>query len=283
MRIRSLILVSACLLHACAPPKSVEAKQGESPITSSALPVGSEALAVSFPLLPLVEKSLWRELLAAEARQKAAVPAERAAAIEAVSALSERIRKLHPFQVDGHRLELGGILADKNEGRLSLSAKVHFPDPSDERHPGEVELLLCTETGRTHETLFITEARPLHLELLLHLCGFTKGAEASRFAIDVVARDGTRIPARSLVRAQSDEILPDPLLWDFSGSDYRDLYSPDLSGDFAIFWHAHDSVLRVADESLGSGEVKLEAVSHPLLNNGDMVVLEFLRVGKLKK
>ena len=139
-------------------------------------------------------------------------------------------------------------------------------------------MLLCTETGRSHETLFITEARPLHLELLLHLCGYAKGAEGSRFHIDVVTRDGIRIPVHSLFRAKAAEGLPEPLPWEFSGSDYRGIYSPDLSGDFVIFWHAHDSVLRVAHDGIASGEVKLEAMPHPALKNGDPVVLELIAV-----
>ena len=277
MRGALLLLAAVFLLPACAPPDAgVDVRRAESNPPAEANPVGSDALAVNFPLLPVIEKSLWRELLEAEAKRDATPPPERPAADQAVAALSEKIGSRHPFKIEGNRLELGGILADKQTGRLSVPAMVRYPDPGDERHPGEVELLLCTETGRTHETLFITKARPLHLELLLHLSGHDKGAEGSRFHIDVVTRDGLRIPVHSLIRAKAAEELPKPLPWEFSGSDYRDLYAPDLSGDFAIFWHAHDSVLRVADGAIGTGEVKLEAVPHPALRNGEPVVLELV-------
>ena len=269
-------LAAVFLAPACAPPETPRTGESEKQSPASPLPLGSEALAANFPLLPLIEKSLWRELLQAEAKQSSEEASEREAAGRAVATLSEKIRTRHPFKIEGKRLELGGIVADKETGRFSVPALVHYPDPGDERHPGEVELLLCTETGRTHETLFITKTRPLHLELLLHLCGFSKASETGRFTIEVVTGDGTRIPARSLVRAKGNDKMPDPLFWEFSGSDFRDLYAPDLSGDFAIFWHAHDSVLRVADEGIGSGAVKLEAVPHPALKNGDPVVLEMV-------
>jgi hypothetical protein len=233
-------------------------------------------LVTHFPLFPIIEKSLWNQLLEAEGKLATVPESGREAASKEVVGLAEKLRSRHPFKAEGGRLELGGIVYDKAERRFSLPAQVEYPDPGDERHPGEVELLLCTEAGRLHETLFVTDARPLHLELLLHLSGHAKG---SRFRIEVVVADGTRIPVDSLVRATGGEVLESPLLWEFSGSDYKDLYSPDLSGDFAIFWHAHDSVLRVAHDGIGSGVTKLEAVPHPMLENGDPVLLELLPDG----
>ncbi|MFM7181956.1 MAG: hypothetical protein ACKO2G_10900 [Verrucomicrobiales bacterium] len=278
MRAVMILPAAGFLLFSCAPPQSVQEKPADLNPTA-AKSTDSEALARNFPLLPLIEPVLWKELQEAEAKLATAFPSERVAADQAVTMLSEKLRNRHPFKAEGSRLELGGIICDKKDGRLSLPAKVHFPDPGDERHPGEVELFLCAETGRTHETLFITQSRPLHLELLLHLCGHAKGEEGARFRIDVLTGDGIRIPVHSLLRAKGEEKLPDPLSWEFSGSDYKGVYSPDLSGDLAIFWHAHDSVLRVAHEGIASGEVKLEAVPHHSLKNGDHVVLEFIRMG----
>jgi hypothetical protein len=226
-------------------------------------PPASEKLAANFPLLPVIEKNLWNQLLEAE-READTKEAERIA-----TQLSTR----HPFIVGKETLELGNIIHDRESGRLRIPAKVEFPNPGNHRHPSEVELLLCTEAGRLHETLFVTDARPLHLELLLHLSGHAKN---SRFRIEVVTADGTRIPVDSLVRATGGEVLESPLLWELSGSDYNDLYSPDLSGDFAIFWHAHDSVLRVVHEGIATGVTKLEAVPHPALKNGDPMVLELI-------
>lgn len=270
MRSALFILSGLLVLAAC--------KEGNPQAPEPEALTGSKGLAANFPLLPMIEKTLWQQLLEAEQKLAGALPAGRDAADKEVAALTEKLRKRHPFKVIGDRLELGGIVCDTSQKRFSVPARVRYPDPGDERHPGELELLLCTKGGRTHETLFVTDARPLHLELLLHLAGHAKGA--SRFRIDALTSEGELVPVESLIRAKGGESLQSPLLWEFSGGDYNDLYAPDLSGDFAIFWHAHDSVLRVAHEGIASGVVKLEAVPHPGLKNGDAVVLELIPVGR---
>jgi hypothetical protein len=223
----------------------------------------SQELSDNFPLFPIIEKKLWHQLL----------EAERKAGVSEVDRLATQLRSRHPFKSGDETLELGGIIYDLKTRRLHIPAKVEFPNPGDDRHPGEAELLLCTTAGRIHETLFFTDTRPLHLELLLHLTSHAKGG---RFRIEVVTPDGTRIPVESLIRAADGEVMESPLLWEFSGSDYNDLYAPDLSGDLAIFWHAHDSVLRIAHQGIATGETKLEPVPHPALKNGDPVVLELV-------
>lgn len=242
-------------------------------------PAGSGELAKHFPLLPMIEKSLWARLLEAEDKLTATPVSGRDAANREIAILTEKLLSKHPFKADAGRMELGGIVFDKKQGRISLSARVEYPSSGDDRHPGEVEVLLCTEGGRLHETLFVTDARPLHLELLLHLAGHVKGQQGSRFRIDILTQDGVRIPVDSLVRASGGEAFERPLLWEFSGSDYKDLYSPDLSGDFAILWHAHDAVLRVADEGIATGVLKLALVPHPGLKDGEPVLLELVPVG----
>jgi hypothetical protein len=260
--------VASCQPREPEPPAAAENESGA--------PAASRELAEYFPLLPMIEKSLWKQLLEAEEKLAAAPASGRETANREISRLTEKLRSKHPYKEDGGRMELGGIGFDKRQGRIFVPARVEYPDPGDERHPGEVELLLCTMGGRLHETLFVTDARPLHLELLMHLAGHAKGQQGIRFRIDILTDRGTRIPVDSLVRAIGGESLESPLLWEFSGSDYKDLYSPDLSGDFAIFWHAHDAVLRVAHEGIATGVVKLAPVPHPDLKAGDPVVLELI-------
>lgn len=274
MRSAWLLLTGAVLLVSCKPESPGAGAPAEA---EPAVLTGSQELVADFPLLPLIEKSLWRQLKEAEAGRAAASPTEREAAIKDVERLTEKLRKRHPFRATDARMELGGIVYDKSQKRFTVPARVRYPDAGDARHPGELELLLCTEAGRSHETLFVSDARPLHLELLMHLAGYTKG---TRFRMDALTADGVRIPVDSLIRAKDGESLDRPLLWEFSGSDFKDLYSPDLSGDFAIFWHAHDSVLRVDHEGIASGVVKLEAVPHPKLNNGAQVTLELVPISK---
>lgn len=269
MRSALLALTSMLVFASCKPQEP-----------ESAAPAASRELAEYFPLLPIIEKSLWSELLEAEGKLTVGPASGREAADREITRLAEKLRGRHPFKMDGNRLELGGIVCDKERGRISVPARVHYPNPGDERHPGELELLLCTEGGRLHETLFVTNARPLHLELMMHLAGHAKGPQGKRFRIDALTKTGARIPVDSLIRAIGGESLDSPLLWEFSGSDYKDLYAPDLSGDFAIFWHAHDSVLRADHEDIASGVVKLEAVPHSELKEGDAVILELIPAGK---
>lgn len=273
MKVVGVTLTVFLSFSSCTPqePESIDPAEGK-----PAAPVASRELAEYFPLLPMIEKSLWSELLEAEGKRTSSPAADQDTVGNEIEELTEKLRSRHPFRVDGDRMELGGIVCDRAQGRISVPARVEYPDPGDERHPGEVELLLCTIGGRLHETLFVTDARPLHLELLLHLAGHVKASPGSRFRIDVLTKNGTRIPIDSLVRALDGETFDRPLLWEFSGSDYNGLYSPDLSGDFAIFWHAHDAVLRVAQEGIATGTVKLAPVPHPDLNNGDPVVLELV-------
>lgn len=241
--------------------------------------VRSRELAANFPLLPLIEKPLWRELLAAEEAQTTAAGAEKQAATRDVDRIARVLETRHPFKLGGGEMELGGLVYDIAGQRLRIPAKVEFPDATDTRHPHEVEVMLCTLAGRLHETLFVAEIRPLHLELLLHLGGHRKSPEPELFRIDVHTECGERIAMDSLVRTAGGEPLDRPLLWEFSGSDFEDLYPPDLSGDLAIFWHAHDSVLRIAHEGIATGLITLHPVPHPALPNGTRVTLQVIPAG----
>jgi len=271
------VVISLTLLLPLASCRKHDEAAGTHPQNEPPNSGSSRELVTNFPLLPIIEKSLWNQLLEAEAKLASAEASGRETATHEVIRLTEKLRSKHPFKADDVHMELGGIVFDKVQGRISIPARVEFPDSGDERHPGEVELLLCTMSGRLHETLFVTDARPLHLELLMHLAGHVKGSQESRFRIEVLTKSGTRIPVDSLVRAIGGESLDRPLLWEFSGSDYKDLYSPDLSGDFAIFWHSHDAVLRVTHEGIATGVVKLAPVPHPELKDGDPVVLELIQ------
>lgn len=119
------------------------------------------------------------------------------------------LEKEHPFLDEEDRMILGGIVFQKSSRHVIIPARVKYPDVGDNRHPGELELILCSNTGRTHE--------------------------------------------------------------EFSGSNFGDLYPPDSTGDLIIAWHAHDSVLRVDDEKIASGETKFTP-KRPLDRDQDMPV-----------
>lgn len=260
-------LLAACLLGACerraadpgGPPEGVERP-------------ASEVLLEEFPLLPMAEPRRWSRLREAEEVAPATDESR-----ETIEVLTAELRRLHPFSSDADGFELGAIRYDTASATFRLPARVRYPDEGDERHPGELEVLACGEQGRVHETLFVADVRPLHLELLLHLAGYRKGE--GRFMVRAVTSSGDVIAVRELVRRLDGREWPGPIEWEFSGSEFGDPYAPDLSGDLAIFWHAHDSVLRVADEEIGSGQLKLRAIRHPDLPNGSPVTVEMTLIG----
>ena len=235
----------------------------------------SQDLSSNFPILPLIEKHLWRKLLELEGvcNDIDTSESQREEANNGIKKITATLLKKHPFKSDKSSISLGGIRYDKKSRKISIPAVVQYPKAGDKRHPGELELILCSESGRSHETLFMTNSRPLHLEILLHLAGFKKSSAVDHFRVDVVIPNHTPIPIESLIQSTSAPPLPSKMLWEFSGSDFSDLYSPDQTGDFIILWHAHDSVLRSHHKGIASGEVKLSARAHPRLKSAMMVTI----------
>lgn len=244
-------------------------------------PLASEELVANFPLLPLIEPRLWRELREAEDRENelSAGDHERAEASAQVEAIMNRLQQAHPFAVSSDSIVLGGISYYKKSRTLEIPAVVNYPDMSDTRHPNELELILCSTKGRTHETLFVADAQPLHLELLLHLAGFKKSSRQSQFRIDVEIPDHALIPIETMIAPADRDLLPRELLWQFSGSEFNDLYSPNQTGDFILLWQPHDSVFSVSHDKIASGEVKLLPVRHPELPDRLHVKLILTPVG----
>ena len=237
-------------------------------------PPRSEQLAQSFPLLPMLEAKDWQKLITEEeSLDDAQSEEERNTLANSIDKIARRLQERHPFSETETSTSLGGITYDKASHEIAINARVRYPREGDERHPGELELILCSTTGRAHETLFITDARPLHLELLLHLVGYTKGSNSHRFHVDIETENGSCIPVERLLKPKESDKLPTRLSWEFSGADFDDLYSPDQTGDFILCWHAHPSVLRVHHQGIASGEVKLLAVPHEQLTQGQAVTI----------
>lgn len=228
-----------------------------------------------FPLLPIIEGRLWKDLKQAEtvASDLGASEKQRTDATLEAKRITDLLQERHPFRQEGNRTILGGIVYDKDSGNIEIPAVVHYPKEGDDRHPGELELILCSVSGRSHETLFTTDVRPLHLELLMHLAGYRKSPPASIFRVEVLIPDHYPIPVESLIRSAGSDPLPDRLLWEFIGSDSKDPYLPDMTGDFLICWHAHESVLRILNEQIASGKIKLNPATHPALKQNQPVKL----------
>jgi len=270
MRLTVILALACLLLCSC----EREEKQTSTPNQEQAV-VSSQTLVENFPLLPLIEKFSWGELLENEAivADPQVSGETREQAEKQIDKITARLLKRHPFSAGAELISLGGISYHRASRQIKIPAVVSYPKADDTRHPGELELILCSATGRTHETLFTTQTRPLHLEVLMHLAGFKKSSKASLFRLDVIMPDQPVIPVEELVQPTGSDKLPSEILWEFSGSDFSDIYSPDMTGDFLILWHAHDSVLRIRQEKVASGEMNLLPNKHRLLKQGVAVIL----------
>ena len=66
------------------------------------------------------------------------------------------------------RLQIGAVVLDTAKREVRMPAKVNMVD-------GLVELLACTSYGKTHESVFVVEAKPLHIHTALLLLGARAG------------------------------------------------------------------------------------------------------------
>ncbi len=66
------------------------------------------------------------------------------------------------------RWMVGAILLDKKKRRIEVPARVNMPD-------GLVEYVLVHSSGKTHESLLITDVQPYHVQIAMLLLG-AKGA-----------------------------------------------------------------------------------------------------------
>ena len=263
-------LFAIFLLTLCACKETPKSKS--SAHSQQGQPILSVTLKGAFPLLPLLEPTRWQKLLAAETAHRTATSQEqRRQAANKIKKITTDLQRLHPFSDTKTSTTLGAIIYHKDSGNITIPATVDYPPAGDNRHPQELELILCSQLGRTHETLFTTLANPLHLEVILHLAGYKKPPEtSSKFHLQITSPSQPNLPAipiRHLLQTTTHQALPDKLLvWEFSGSDItRNLYSPEQTGDLIICWHVHDSVLRITDSQIASAETKILPIKHPKL------------------
>src|SRR5437773_10746835 len=70
--------------------------------------------------------------------------------------------KLPLKEVGPGLFEIGRVRFSKTEGTVSIPAQVNMPE-------GAVEYFLVTTTGKTHESVFRTDAEPYHIQLAMLL------------------------------------------------------------------------------------------------------------------
>ena len=227
------------------------------------LKLTSEKIAAKNPLLPKLEVKLWESLIKNEELIKSGDPNAQKQFLE----LADKLTKLHPFSEDKVTAQLGGVIWNKENNSIEIPAVTTSPSNDD-----YLELILCNQNGRNHETLLLTECRPLHLEIMLHFAGFQKEVKPSNFRL-YVAVPGKEIPVENFLKGESTK-LPESLLWTFTGSPYSaENYAPDLNGDHILLWNRHEAILQSNDEKIHSGLTKILINRDAIFPNGTKVRL----------
>jgi hypothetical protein len=170
-------------------------------------------------------------------------------------------------QTGPHTYTVGAIQVDSRSREIRFPAKVNMKE-------GLIEVVVCTEYGKTHESIFVTSASPLHLHVALLLLGLKPGkspgwyehpdlpSDDARESGDLVhvyamweTPEGERkVRTESLLKdIRTDEALPS-MAWVFTGSllDLRGAYAAQSSGSILTNYHDRTSVL---DNPLEAGRI----------------------------
>lgn len=73
-------------------------------------------------------------------------------------------------KINAHCLRIGKLTLNQQKKEISFTAETASPDTI-------IEFILCNHFGKIHETLFITEINPLHLNIALKLLNYKPSKE----------------------------------------------------------------------------------------------------------
>jgi hypothetical protein len=155
-------------------------------------------------------------------------------------------------------LQLDNVYLDSKKNEVYFYAKVpvlmdgdnpNAPDSSSEPMPFEV--VVANPHGRVHETVFVTDARPLHFHTLLVMLGFHNGAVPGRQALKGGKKCGDLLDVfveYKTMKGETKECHIEDLLYDmkhhkvlsakgwyFNGPEItRNRYIPDFCGELIV-------------------------------------------------
>lgn len=156
---------------------------------------------------------------------------------------------LHPLKkLSDHEYQLGSIVIDKARHEIRFPAAVNMND-------GLVELLLCTKYGKTHESVFVTRAKPIHIQTALLLLGARAGRmryepdadrvpEGDRFAILVRVGDQPARRAEDFVWHDKHGRPMAKTDWTFTGSKIAEgQFAADVDGSIVATFYDPRAIL----------------------------------------
>jgi len=188
---------------------------------------------------------------------------ERSGLLDAVG--QDAVKKTGP-----HSYEVGGIRVDAASREIRFPARVNMNE-------GLIEVVVCAEGGKLHESILVTSIKPIHLHVALLLLGLEPGANPGWYVpddpalrlpgwdrppgdrVDVFIRretpDGPQeIRAEALLKDERTGACLPRTSWVFTGSslDARGVYGAHETG--SIMSNYHDR-LAVIDNPLELGQV----------------------------
>jgi len=173
--------------------------------------------------------------------------------------------KLNIEKVSENLFKLGDIIINKKTREISFPAAVEISGEKGSEEQPIIEYTLVNPKGKIHESLFISDIKPSHLNIAFKLLGYKESKELfrivnedfqpqdeyekatleekknSRFSIIVKWKDekdsAISYPIHELILngAVNKQMIPGP--WIYGGSFiHNNQYTADLSGDiFAVF------------------------------------------------
>lgn len=130
--------------------------------------------------------------------------------------------------------QIGLVTVDKVGREARFPGEVNMTE-------GLVELLVCTSFGKTHESVFVTEAKPIHIQTALLLLGARASkevAKGNRFEILVADEGGTPSRGEGFVWHQKSRRPMARTAWVFTGSRILEgRFMADIDGSIVATYH----------------------------------------------
>ena len=188
-------------------------------------------------------------------------------------------------RISATEYQIGLVAVDRAKREARIPAKVNMTE-------GLVELLICTSFGKTHESVFVTEAKPIHIQTALLLLGARAGKAGAaskppgdRFEI-LVAEEG-KAPSHGerFVWHEKGKRPMARTAWVFTGSRIREgQFMADIDGSIVATYHDPLAILNNPLPTNADDETYFvnEKVVPPAGSKVTLILRKLPEQGKLK-
>jgi hypothetical protein len=169
------------------------------------------------------------------------------------------LHKMGGKVIDDRHIAIGKVKIDRLEKEVLFPAKINMD-------AGPIEVLICTPQGRAHESLLVSDADPLNIQLALILSGAANGArkpppkgaegplQGDLFDVFVLDENGKKKSVEKLLVDLKKNAPPEKHGWVFVGSKFtsngRCLATRE--GNIIVTWSSGNTVF---DNPADNGDV----------------------------